>query len=52
MGIDGAWNAKKNAQFCLIDLIDCETAKIIDFQIVTSIQFVLYSLAFNNCSSN
>ena len=34
--IDGAWNCVRNAQFCIIDLIDCQTAKLVDFQIVTS----------------
>ena len=37
VGIDGAWNAPKNARFCVVDLIDCDTRKIVDFQIVSSV---------------
>ena len=41
VGIDGAWNAPKNARFCVVDLIDCETKYIIDFQIISSIDLQL-----------
>ena len=37
VGIDGSWNAPKNGRFCLIDLIDCSTKKVIDFQFVSGV---------------
>ena len=39
VSIDGAWNSPRNAKFCIVDLIDCVTRKLVDFQIVTSLVF-------------
>jgi len=38
VSIDGAWSCPRDAQFCIVDLIDVETGKMFDFQIVTSIE--------------
>ena len=41
VGIDGAWNAPRDANFCVVDLIYCETRKLIVFQIVTNIDLYI-----------
>ena len=37
VSIDGAWSCPRSASFCIVDLIDVDTGKMIDFQIVTSL---------------
>ena len=39
VSFDGSWNCPKNAKFCIIDIFDVQTKKLIDFQIVTSYSF-------------
>jgi hypothetical protein len=32
--IDGSWNHRRNGNFCIVDVIDFQTKKIVDFAII------------------
>jgi hypothetical protein len=32
--IDGSWNNRRNGNFCIVDVIDCRTKTILDFEII------------------
>lgn len=35
IGFDGSWSHRRNADHCLVDLIDTRTNKVVDFEVVT-----------------
>lgn len=51
VGIDGAWSAPRNARYCIVELIDCQTKKIIDFQFISSINLQIEHSHFTFTSS-
>jgi hypothetical protein len=34
IGIDGSWNHRHNGNFCIVDVIDVKTKRIVDFEII------------------
>jgi hypothetical protein len=36
VGIDGSWNHRRHGTDCIVDMYDCRTGRIVDFEIVSN----------------